>query len=251
MEINRTIGSRGSVGKLVTRNLGNLRERRPPRRWTLENLLKYRRREIPHVAMLFAAGFVTSIVKHHCILRGSVYRADWSRLAPEQILRLKAMLEANFPVHLLPAVFGGDVINYGILSRQKITTAGVGFLTDAFQNLTEIENFKFHGFGTGTNAESNGDTALQTELTTQYASDNTRPTGTQAEGASANIYRTVATLSPDSGANPLAITEHGLLSQAATGGGTLWDRSVFAAVNLVPAADSLQVTHDTTSSAEA
>lgn len=138
----------------------------------------------------------------------------------------------------------GQPIDYGLASLRVVTTAGVGYLVDALQNLVEPENLKFHGFGTGTTAEAAGDTALVTELTTQYATDNTRPTGSQTEAA-ANIYRTVGTLSPDTGGT-IAITEHGIFSQAATGGGTLLDRSVFSAVNLVAGSDSLQVTYDLT-----
>jgi hypothetical protein len=133
----------------------------------------------------------------------------------------------------------------GLASMRVVTDTGVQFLVDALQNLVEPELMKFHGFGTGTTAEAASQTALVTEETTQYATDNTRPTGSQTEGA-ANAYRTVATYSPDSGTNPRPITEHGLFSQAATGGGVMLDRSVFSAVNLVPAADSLQATYDFT-----
>jgi len=137
----------------------------------------------------------------------------------------------------------GTILNLGLASLRVVTTAGVNFIVDAFQNTVEVENMKYHGYGTGTNAEAVGDTALQTELTTQYAVDNTRPTGTTTEGASANIYRTVATLSPDSGGT-IAITEHGVFS--ATSGVTLLDRTVFSAVNLVAGSDSLQTTYDLT-----
>lgn len=137
----------------------------------------------------------------------------------------------------------GAVIDYGLASMRVVTTAGVNYIVDAFQNTTEVENLKYHGFGTGGTAEASGDTALVTELTTQYASDSTRPTGTTTEGASANIYRTVATLSPDSGGT-IAITEHGVFS--ATSAGTLLDRSLFSAVNLVAGSDSLQATYDLT-----
>jgi hypothetical protein len=119
--------------------------------------------------------------------------------------------------------------DHGLVSARVVTTAGVGFIVDAFQNSTEIENMKFHGIGTGTTAEAVGDTALVTELTTQYNPDNTRATGTTTEAA-ANIYQTVATNTLDSGTP--AVTEHGVLSQAATGGGVLLDRSVFSAINL-------------------
>lgn len=136
---------------------------------------------------------------------------------------------------------GGDFpVELGCVSLRVVTSAGVGFIVDAFQNLVELENMKYHGYGTGTTAEASGDTALVTELTTEYVSNGTRPTGTTAENA-ANIYETVATLSPDSGANPLAITEHGVFS--ATSAGVLLDRTVFSAVNLVPGSDSLQSTY--------
>ena len=136
----------------------------------------------------------------------------------------------------------GDVTDYGLASLRVVTTAGVGYIVDAFQNLTEVENFKYHGIGTGTNAESSADTALQTELTTQYSPDNTRATGTVGEGASGNIYATTGTITVDAAAT---ITEHGVFSQAATGGGVLLDRSVFAAVGLA-ASDSLQVPYQIT-----
>lgn len=138
----------------------------------------------------------------------------------------------------------GSVEQLGLASLRLVTTAGVNSIVDAFGNTFELENYDFHGFGVGTTAEAVGDTALVTEETTQYAPDNTRPTGTPSE-PSANVYRSVATYSPDSGGTR-AITEHGLFSQAATGGGTLLDRSVFSAVNLVAGSDSLQATYDFT-----
>lgn len=153
----------------------------------------------------------------------------------------------------LPHVYGtislairrrdGAVLRLGVASMRVVTTGGAGFIVDAFQNLVELELMKYHGFGTGTTNEAVGDTTLVTELTTQYASDNIRPTGSQTE-ASATVYRTVGTLAPDA---DVAITEHGIFSQAATGGGVLLDRSKFAAVNLVAASgDSLVATYDLT-----
>lgn len=136
----------------------------------------------------------------------------------------------------------GDRVALGLVSLRVVTTAGVNAIVDAFQNTVELENFKYHGFGTGTNNEAVGDTALQTELTTEYASNNTRPTGTTTEGASANIYRTVATLSPDASA---AVTEHGIFDQSSNAGGTLLDRSKFSVVNLI-SGDSFQITYDLT-----
>lgn len=135
----------------------------------------------------------------------------------------------------------GEVLPLGLASLRVITDAGVAYLVDAWQNLVEPEAMRYHGLGTGTAAEAATDTALQAELTTQYSPDNTRATGTLAEAA-ANVFRSVATITVDAAVNA---TEHGLLSQPATGGGTLWDRSVFAAVALA-AGDSLQATYDAT-----
>lgn len=154
--------------------------------------------------------------------------------------------------HRIPTFFGvlwvrrvsadGSVLDFGLASMGVVTTTGVNFIVDAFQNLTEVENLKFHGLGTGTNAEAAGDTALQTELTTQYNPDNTRATGSLTEGASANVFRTAGTNTVDAAA---AVTEHGILSQAATGGGTLLDRSVFSVINLA-GGDALTTTYDLT-----
>lgn len=137
----------------------------------------------------------------------------------------------------------GQVVDLGLISMRVVTTVGVEYIVDAFQNTVELENMKYHGFGTGGAAEAVGNTALTTELTTQYNPDSTRPTGTTIEGGSGNIYRTVATLTPDTGGT-IAVTEHGIFS--ATSAGVLLDRSLFSAVNLVAGADSLQVTYDLT-----
>lgn len=137
--------------------------------------------------------------------------------------------------------------DFGVVSQRVVTTAGVNFLVDALQGTVEPEILRYHALGTGTNAEASGDTALQTELTTEYTS-NQRAQGTLTEGASANIFRTVGTNTLDSGTP--AVTEHGIMSQQATGGGTLLDRSVFSAINLVGAnGDGLQTTYDLTLSA--
>lgn len=142
----------------------------------------------------------------------------------------------------------GGFVDYGLASLRVVTTAGVKFICDDLNaGGTEVSNLKFHGFGTGATAEAVGDTALVTELTTQYATDSTRPTGSQASATvSTNAtYTTVATLSPDSGGT-IAITEHGVFS--ASSAGTLLDRSLFSAVNLVAGSDSLQATYVFTAS---
>lgn len=256
----------GDVAVVRDRALGDLREQRVGLAYRLRNFLQYKRRSTGQLAAARMTGRVFGITTTLAQLSGQVYRPDWARLAPEQALRLRVLLQARVDLTAqqiaalldeiggfvnvadLPRHFGGHVVDYGVLSRRVVTTAGVGFIVDAFQNLVELENMKFHGFGTGTTAEASGDTALVTELTTQYASDNVRPTGTTTEGGSANVYRSVATLSPDAGGT-IAVTEHGVFSQAAVAGGVLLDRSVFAAVNIVAGSDSLQSTYDLTVSA--
>jgi hypothetical protein len=135
----------------------------------------------------------------------------------------------------------GETVDYGLASLRVVTDTGVAFIVDAFQNSVELENLKYHGIGTGGTAEAAGQTALVTELTTEYNPNSTRATGSTTESA-ANIYRTVGTNTVDATA---AITEHGIFSQAATGGGTMLDRSLFSVVNLA-SGDSLQTTYDLT-----
>lgn len=135
----------------------------------------------------------------------------------------------------------GEWIDYGVVSRRVVTNAGVAAIVDAFQNSVELEAFNYHGIGTGNTAEDAGDTALVSESTTALNPDNTRATGTQSEPAS-NQYRTTGTLTAD---NTIAAVEHGLFSQAATGGGTLFDRSVFSVINLA-SGDSLQTQYTVT-----
>ncbi|HEY1192248.1 MAG TPA: hypothetical protein VGE74_31780 [Gemmata sp.] len=134
----------------------------------------------------------------------------------------------------------GTVVDYGLMGRHLVTTAGKQFLASAFDNTVEPEVLKYHGYGTGATAAAVGDTALQAELTTQYATDNTRPTGTQSHSGA--TYTTAGTLAPDAA---VAVTEWGLFSQAASPGGTLFDRQVFSAVNLATV-DSLTTSYTLT-----
>ena len=141
----------------------------------------------------------------------------------------------------------GEVVELGLASMRVVTTAGVNYIVDAFQTSTsvELENMKFHGIGTSSTGDVVGDTALGAESTTALNPDSTRATGSTTEGASANIYRTVGTLTADAS---IAAVEHGIFSTATTGTGTLLDRSTFTVVNLA-SGDSLQATYDLTVSA--
>jgi len=132
----------------------------------------------------------------------------------------------------------------GLACLRLVTNAGRDEVIDEFDAATagsfDLTSFNFHGIGTGITAPAVGDTALQTELTTEYNPNSTRATGVQSQPTS-DVYRTVATNTLDSGTP--AVTEAGTLSQAATGGGVLLDRFTFAAINLVGAnGDGLQTT---------
>jgi hypothetical protein len=178
-------------------------------------------------------------------LSGKIFRPDYSRLAPEQKQRLRGLLDKNVDVTLLASAFGGDVTDLGVMSTRMVTNTGVLFLAAAFAGAATLSNFKYHGFGTGTAAEGVAQTALQTEFTTEYAVDSTRPTGSQSNTTvMPAVYTTIATFAPDSGGS-LAVTEHGIFA-GATGANTMWDRSVFGVVTLVAGVDSLQVTYNLT-----
>lgn len=155
-------------------------------------------------------------------LRG--LKAEACRLAQVGVL---AELEATI---LRP---DGSRVALGVVSRRVVTDAGAAFIADAFRNLTELENLNFHDCGTGTTAEA----ASQTALVTPFGGS--RVSGTQS-GPAANQYRTVATIPFTS---TLAITEHGVFS--ASSSGTLLDRSVFSAINVVNG-DSIQFTYTLT-----
>jgi len=129
----------------------------------------------------------------------------------------------------------GTVVDYGVLGRRVVTDAFVQFMVDQLQAETsEWGDFKYHDSGVGNTAENASDTDIET------TDGESRATGTQAEGASANIYRSVGTISYTS---TKAIVEHGLFSQST--GTTLMDRTVFSTIN-VANGDSIQFTYELT-----
>lgn len=164
---------------------------------------------------------------------------NWKRV-------IKEWRKINLAMKLgIPTFFGslrvaviranGNLEDYGLVSLRVVTDTGVAFIVDAFQNIKELENMKYHGIGTGSTAEAASQTGLVTELTTELNPNSTRATGSTTEAA-ANIYQTVGVNTVDA---PVALREHGIFDQAATGGGVMIDRSLFAAVNL-ESGDSIQ-----------
>lgn len=133
----------------------------------------------------------------------------------------------------------GTVVDLGVICRKKVTKAFVNFLVDNLQTETSaFGDFKYHEVGTDNTAEANTQTTLET------SSGIARATGTQTEGASANIYKTVATITADTTENWV---EHGVFN--ASTGGTMMDRSVFAAIG-VESGDTVQFTYELTCNAE-
>jgi len=117
-----------------------------------------------------------------------------------------------------------------------VTNAGVNYMASDFASggvTPTISGFKFHDAGTGTGAAAVTDTALGIPW------GGARVTGTPSN-PTANQYRSVATISFT---GTFAITEWGLFSAATVG--TLWDRRVFAAINVVNG-DSIQFTYTLT-----
>lgn len=135
----------------------------------------------------------------------------------------------------------GQVTDYGLVSTRVVTTAFCEFV--AAQLITETSvfgDFKYHEFGTGTGNEAVGDTTLT--FSTEMVGD-VRATGTQVQGATAVGYKSIATATFDGTGD--AITEHGVFNNTRAAGGTLMDRSKFAAINVV-ATDTITATYEIT-----
>jgi len=136
----------------------------------------------------------------------------------------------------------GAIEDYGVTSRRVVTDDFVAFIVDALDTAqATFDDFDYMGYGSGSAAEGAGDTALGTEFTTQYASDNVRPTGTVSQPA-ANQFRLVTTFSPDAS---VTVQEAAPFSQAAVAGGIMMDRSLTGGQALV-SGDSLQSTYTCT-----
>lgn len=150
----------------------------------------------------------------------------WWKLKAAQALNLSYI---HGEVRALVQHADGRVTDYGVISHRVVTTAYVTALA-TFQFDGSGPNpsaYDFHDCGTGTTAEAAGDTALVTPY------GGARATGTPTNPG-AGQYRTTGTVSFTT---TQAITEHGVFS--ASSAGTLMDRSVFAAINVVNL-DSIQ-----------
>lgn len=143
-----------------------------------------------------------------------------------------------FDTHLVARHFDkdGNVKARYDLGSGVVTTAGVVYMAaDMAGGASDINAFAYSHSGIGAVAAVIGDTGLGnvTGVPARVLGTNTAPGAT-------NIFRSVATVAYTS---TLAITEWGLFSAATAG--TMWDRKVFTAINVVTG-DSIQFTYDLT-----
>ena len=132
--------------------------------------------------------------------------------------------------------------NVGIVAHGKVTTAFRDFQVDMLvADTTEWGDFKFHRPGTDATAEANAQTAL-------IADAGLEASGTQLEGSSSDIYKSVATVTADA-------TEtwqgHSLRSITGAAGGTMMDRSLISPTVSVVNNDTVEFTYQMTVNAEA
>jgi hypothetical protein len=126
----------------------------------------------------------------------------------------------------------GEREDLGLICTKVVTTVGVNWLAGVFAGTGgTVDVVRWHGSGTGVGAETVGDTNLGTGV-------GSRVSGSQS--ATGNVYTTVATVNYTTTS---AITEHGVFT--ASTGGVLFDRSVFAAINVVNG-DSIEFTYQLT-----
>ena len=132
---------------------------------------------------------------------------------------------------------GGRLVNLGLLGKRVVTDAGVAHLVDDWQDGSgNISNFNYHDSGTDNTAEAQTQTNLIAE-----AGPTTRATGVLTQ-PSANVVQSVGTITYG---GTLAIVEHGLFSTASRATDLMWDRTVFAAINVV-SSDAIEFTYQAT-----
>jgi hypothetical protein len=125
------------------------------------------------------------------------------------------------------------------LGSGVVTDEGVAYMVDDFDNASggaDISLFNFHDSGTGVAAAAVTDVDLGTP-----AGPATRATGTRSQPA-ANQFRSVGTIAYT---GTLAITEWGLFTDSNRATNIMWDRRVFAAINVV-SGDSIEFTYTLT-----
>jgi hypothetical protein len=136
----------------------------------------------------------------------------------------------------LPLLTGDHA--YVRLTSNLITNVGHAAANARLSGQGAYSTFVNLALGTGTTAAAAADTALQTEITTgggaRGAATATQVTTTVANDTTQLVKTWTFTAT-------FAVTEEGILDQAATGGNLL-AHQVFAAINVI-SGDTLQITH--------
>jgi len=139
----------------------------------------------------------------------------------------------------------GELTDFGVVGRKSITDAWVAALVDYLQadlgaGVGGTIRYRYHRSGVGVTAEAAAQTALITPV------EAGPQTGSQEEGATANIYKSIATITytaahsdPDPG-----IIEHGIFGSYAET--VLMDRTKLGAEIDVEIGDSIQFTYQLT-----
>jgi len=158
----------------------------------------------------------------------------WLLGEPKNAINAQSTLTVR---HLVPDGKGGFTEALGdrrVVKNKCVTDVFVNLLADALHTAGYLNAFKYHDSGTGVGAEAATDTALGTPC------GEARDVGTQTEGASANIYKSVAT---HTYGGTFSITEHGLFDAATVG--NLADRTKFASVG-VANGEKIEFTYELT-----
>lgn len=142
------------------------------------------------------------------------------------------------PFHPKSFVFGRWATE--LSNANLVTNAGLAGAASRLNGAGSEAAFTYIALGTGTTAAAAGNTALETEITTNGGSRASATASRITETQTNDTARLVHTFE-FTGA--LAITESGILNAASTG--VLLARQVFSAIN-VGNGDSLQVTWDVT-----
>lgn len=124
----------------------------------------------------------------------------------------------------------GSVQDLGLISTHLVDNSGVNYIASLLA-AGSANSMYYHASGTGTTAAAVTDTALVTQVGSAVAGTHTSAT---------NVYTSVAT---NIFTGTYAITEWGCFSAASAG--TLLDRAVFAAINVV-SSDAIQFTFNLT-----
>ncbi len=137
----------------------------------------------------------------------------------------------------------GWMENIGRVSHGKVTVEFRDFTVDQLQAETsEWGDFNFHRVGTDATAESSSHTVLIAD------SGITTAGGTQIEGGTADIYKSVSTITADA---TETWQEHAINSQTGAGGGELMDRSLITPTVSVVSSDTVEFTYEITINEEA